>query len=72
MKKIISLPSALAMLFAVTACSGQGSDTDPPSVGNSSSRPAEESQTSPEEGQDAESPAEGGKVFSGVFLRYRQ
>ena len=67
MKKIISLPSALAMLFAVTACSGQGSDTDPPSVGNSSSRPAEESQASPEEGQDAESPAEGGKVLVAYF-----
>lgn len=39
MKKGISFLCALTMLFALTACGGQGSDTDTPSAGNSSSRP---------------------------------
>ena len=42
MKKGISFLCALTMLFALTACGGQGSDTDTPSAGNSSSRPVDE------------------------------
>ena len=55
------------MLFALTACGGQGSDTDTPSAGNSSSRPVDESQSSPGESQDTESPTEGGKVLVAYF-----
>ena len=67
MKRGISFLCALTMLFALTACSGQGSDTDTPSAGNSSSRPVDESQSSLGESQDAESPAEGGKVLVAYF-----
>ena len=67
MKKGISFLCALTMLFALTACGGQGSDTDTPSAGNSSSRLVDESQSSPGESQDAESPAEGGKVLVAYF-----
>ena len=67
MKKGISFLCALTMLFALTACGGQGSDTDTPSAGNSSSRPVDESQSSPGESQDTESPTEGGKVLVAYF-----
>lgn len=67
MKRLIFLLSVLTMLFAVTACNGQESDTDTSSAGNSPSRPVEESQASPGEGKDAESPAEGGKVLVAYF-----
>ena len=67
MKKGISFLCALTMLFALTACGGQGSDTDTPSAGNSSSRPVDESQSSLGESQDAESPAEGGKALVAYF-----
>lgn len=67
MKKGISFLCALTMLFALTACGGQGSDTDTPSAGNSSSRPVDESQSSPGESQDTESPAEGGKALVAYF-----